>query len=642
MELLKKSFGIKIGLFTLLQIFVVVTLLAGAAVIENLAHDWYAKDGGEVKKDLLEETGSRAAWMIYNRLYEEQPWDMKSEAEAGTELIYGERESAGFGYRVYLGKDCGDNETMIFGIKGKQGDTIAEFKENPPAEETRHTVRVDHGTFVIEVYIDTVIRTFPRQLQQQYEWLAGTYKYRSYALFGGIASGAAAIVVFILLLMTAGCRKREETGLWQKLPLDLLAAVGFWLVAIIAVYAADMMAMEPLGVQFAILLAGALLIAIIVTGFLVLLAAQAKRKEWWKSTVIYRICRLVYRLGKWIGAFCRSAVKQVPLVWKTAICLIVIWLLNLFFASNMYYDGWAGFFWFIEAAAVSAGVLYIALGLRRLKEGGKHLAEGDLNYKIDTKGLRLDLAEHAENLNSIGNGMAKAVEERIKSERFKAELITNVSHDIKTPLTSIINYVDFLSQEELGNEKAKEYLQVLERQSNRLKKLTEDLVDASKAATGNIKMELAPCRIGILMSQTMGEYEEKARASELNFIMKLPKEEEELEILADGRRLWRVFDNLLNNICKYSQPGSRVYLELEKRGEKAVITYKNISRYELDITEEELMERFVRGDSSRHTEGSGLGLSIAQNLVELQNGTFRIKIDGDLFKVVMEFPLISI
>ena len=215
-----------------------------------------------------------------------------------------------------------------------------------------------------------------------------------------------------------------------------------------------------------------------------------------------------------------------------------------------------------------------------------------------------------------------------------------MSHDIKTPLTSIINYVDLLSKEEFENEKVNQYVEVLNRQSKRLKKLTEDILDASKASTGNIKMELSPCKIGLLLSQTMGEYMERAETNNLEFVLKVP--DEELEILADGRRLWRVFDNLLNNLCKYSQPGTRAYLTLEQNDGKAVITYRNISKYELDITEEELMERFVRGDRSRNTEGSGLGLSIARNLVELQGGHFDISIDGDLFKVVIMFPVLNL
>ena len=186
----------------------------------------------------------------------------------------------------------------------------------------------------------------------------------------------------------------------------------------------------------------------------------------------------------------------------------------------------------------------------------------------------------------------------------------------------------------------KEYIEVLDRQSVRLKKLTVDIVDASKASTGNVKTDLAPCKVGLLISQTIAEYKEKTEAHDLNIIMKLP--EEELEILADGRRLWRVFDNLLNNICKYSQPGTRVYITLEESEGKAVVTYRNVSKYELDITADELMERFVRGDRSRNTEGSGLGLSIARNLVELQDGSFDITIDGDLFKVIIKFSLINL
>ena len=334
-----------------------------------------------------------------------------------------------------------------------------------------------------------------------------------------------------------------------------------------------------------------------------------------------------------------SFMKTVPLVWRTALGAAVFLLLNLMLVPMMYNNGVLVLLWGGLLIAACVFVVYIALGLKKLQEGGKHLADGDLSYQIDKSGLRWDLASHADDLNSIGKGMSKAVEERLKSERFKSELITNVSHDIKTPLTSIINYVDFLKKEELDNEQAKEYIKVLDRQSGRLKKLIEDLVDASKAATGNVKLNLSPCQVGVLMTQTTGECKEKAEASDLNIIMRLP--EQELEIMADGRRLWRVFDNLLNNICKYSQPGTRVYLSLEEKNGDAVITYRNTSRYELDISEEELMERFVRGDSSRHTEGSGLGLSIARNLVELQGGTFDIVIDGDLFKVVIRFKTID-
>ena len=234
--------------------------------------------------------------------------------------------------------------------------------------------------------------------------------------------------------------------------------------------------------------------------------------------------------------------------------------------------------------------------------------------------------------------MQNAVNEKMKSERMRTELITNVSHDIKTPLTSIINYVDLIKKEKPENEKIKEYIGVLDRQSVRLKKLIEDLVEASKASTGNLTVNLAECEAGVLLSQTVGEFDERLKNAGLTPVLNIP--EEPVKIMADGRHLWRVFENLTGNVCKYSMPGTRVYMELVKRDGKAVITFKNISKYELNISGEELMERFVRGDKSRNTEGSGLGLSIARSLTELQKGEMRIEVDGDLFKVTLTFDAV--
>ena len=231
--------------------------------------------------------------------------------------------------------------------------------------------------------------------------------------------------------------------------------------------------------------------------------------------------------------------------------------------------------------------------------------------------------------------MSLAVDERMKSERFKTELITNVSHDIKTPLTSIINYVDLLEKTDIQDEKAKEYLEVLERQSARLKKLIEDLIEASKASTGNLPVNNEDLEANVFVTQILGEFEEKLANAGLELIINKP--EKEIPVRADGRHLWRVVDNLMNNICKYAQPGSRVYINLEETEDKVLLTFRNMSKYPLNITSEELMERFVRGDSSRNTEGNGLGLSIAKSLMELMNGKLLLYVDGDLFKVVLEF-----
>ena len=234
-----------------------------------------------------------------------------------------------------------------------------------------------------------------------------------------------------------------------------------------------------------------------------------------------------------------------------------------------------------------------------------------------------------------GDTVAESTEERMKSERFKTELITNVSHDIKTPLTSIINYVDLLEKEELHTETAQEYLEVLERQSSRLKKLIEDLIEASKASTGNLPVHLERLEAGIFMTQTVGEFEEKTKAVGLDLVIEKP--ETPVYIMADSRHFWRVIDNLMNNICKYAQSGTRVYINLEVKEAQVSITFRNTSKYPLNISSDELMERFVRGDASRNTEGSGLGLSIANSLMDLMGGTFRLYVDGDLFKVVLGF-----
>ena len=223
----------------------------------------------------------------------------------------------------------------------------------------------------------------------------------------------------------------------------------------------------------------------------------------------------------------------------------------------------------------------------------------------------------------------------MKSERLKTELITNVSHDIKTPLTSIVNYVDLLKKEDLP-EQAAEYVTVLDRQSGRLKKLTEDLVEASKASTGNIPVALQPIVVNEIIHQAVGDYDQRLTAGKIEVIINTF--EGSLSAMADGRLLWRVLDNLLSNVCKYAMPGSRLYIDLTTQGSRVALSMKNISRDALNVSADELMERFVRGDESRTTEGSGLGLSIVRSLTEVQGGSFRLSIDGDLFKASVSFP----
>ena len=292
-----------------------------------------------------------------------------------------------------------------------------------------------------------------------------------------------------------------------------------------------------------------------------------------------------------------------------------------------------GFFFFLVMAALDAalvaGAAWLSLQLQQVRDMGAALAAGDLEAQLDTEKMYFDVKRHAEDLNAIGVGMNKAVEQRLKSERLKTELITNVSHDIKTPLTSIVSYVDLLKKEELSPT-AGEYVAVLDRQSRRLKKLTEDLVEASKASTGNIAVQLEPIVVNEIIHQAVGDYDEKLAAGRLEVIVNTY--EGNLMALADGRLLWRVLDNLLSNVCKYAMAGTRVYVDLIARDGHVVLSIKNISRDPLNISADELMERFVRGDASRHTEGSGLGLNIAKSFMDLMGGGFALSVDGDLFK----------
>lgn len=324
--------------------------------------------------------------------------------------------------------------------------------------------------------------------------------------------------------------------------------------------------------------------------------------------------------------------------WGFAV-LALLFVEFIVIVATDYETGTELFWWFLERAALVALLLYALLCTNSLRKGAKELASGNDEYKINTEKMRGVFREHAEDLNNIGTGISRAVNERMKSERFRTELITNVSHDIKTPLTSIINYVDLIGKEEPESEKMREYIDVLSRQSARLKKLIDDLIEASKASTGNLNVNLQRCELGVLLDQTAGEYGERLSKAGLELV--LTKPEEPVSIMADGRHMWRIFDNLMNNACKYAQPGTRIYLTLNRVGNRANVIFRNISRSMLNITGDELMERFVRGDSSRNTEGSGLGLNIAKSLAQLQGGELELTLDGDLFKVTLSFPTVD-
>lgn len=460
-------------------------------------------------------------------------------------------------------------------------------------------------------------------------------------------SALLSLALFVFLLCAAGHRRGVD-GIhlcwFDRLPLDLLTVADLLLIG------ALIGSVSSIYDWFGEIFNGSWLCIAIPTALYVLLgtalllplcmsfAARCKAGGWYKRTLIcwalglcVRFCRMLWR---GVCYLCGN----LPLYWKAGLlwfglCLVEFICLIGFSSES------AILLWFFTRLALTALIGFVLIGAKKLLAGGQRLAAGELQSKIDTKKLFWDFKRHAEDLNAIGDGMQKAVEQQMRSERLKTELITNVSHDIKTPLTSIVNYVDLLKKEPLEPPKAREYLEVLDRQSARLKKLTEDLVEASKASTGNLSCKLEPTDVNVLLGQVLGEYANRLQTAGLEPVMQLDASSP--QISADGRLLWRVFDNLLSNICKYAMSGTRVYLSSVQQNGRVCVTFKNISRVALNISPDELMERFVRGDSSRSTEGSGLGLSIANSLTTIQGGAFDLVVDGDLFKASVTFTALG-
>ena len=447
------------------------------------------------------------------------------------------------------------------------------------------------------------------------------------------------VLLFLFLLAAAGHRDSGEEiteSFVDRIPLDLFTLLiasgicaifafgfGFGLPGNIVGYALGMV----------LLLCAGLLFLLWCMSF----AVRVKKKSLWQNCLITRLWRFCGRVLRKGARLLGRGLRALPLLGRWVLILGAVLLAELLILAL--FNGEGAPLWFFHLLILCPALLFLLWNMRKLRLGAKEIAGGNLSYTVDTKYLFGALKDHAEDLNHIRGGMNAAVEERMKSEHFKSELITNVSHDIKTPLTSIINYVDLLEKEELDNERAKEYVAVLSRQSAKLKKLIDDLIEASKASTGVLAVHPERCELGVLLDQCVGEYAERFGRAGLEPVLRKPREP--VTILADGRHLWRSFDNLLGNIVKYAQPNTRVYLDLSREGDKALIIFRNISREPLNLSGEELMERFVRGDSSRNTDGSGLGLAIARSLTQLQGGEMDLSVDGDLFKVTLRFDCIE-
>ena len=528
----------------------------------------------------------------------------------------------------------------------------------------------------------------PENVQQDDTWLwelaefGHAHRYHAIWILGGSLLLFAALYVY--LCCAAGrAPKREEIrpGGLNRLPLDLYgAAVGF-AIPCAAVGCWELIRwhfihFDPQWLLLAAVCAIGFLACLMVVGFLFALAAQLKMKDfyWAKHSLI---CMTLVFTWKLMGHFLRLLRRALPRflagLWRLVkgLLLFVRKLLSVIggFLRKLLQRLWRGLqriaqllpltWQWLLTGFVMIAILLCTIGSRHagaeffgivicigiiaygahcfgiLLESTRRMSQGDLEVQVDDSLLLGSFQEYAQGLNALAGVAVESAKKQMQSERMKAELVTNVSHDIKTPLTSIINYVDLLQKAET-QQQAEEYLEVLSRQSLRLKKLIEDLMELSKASTGNLPVNLTCVNTTEAISQALGEFSEKLEQAGLTPVFLPP--EVPLNVIADGRLVWRVFSNLLSNAVKYAMPGTRLYIDIAKVNDEVLISLKNISKEPLNLSAEELMERFVRGDASRNTEGSGLGLNITKSLMELQKGRLQLMVDGDLFKATMVFP----
>ena len=501
-----------------------------------------------------------------------------------------------------------------------------------------------------------------------------TEKYGEYfapmAIWGGIGLLLAVLWLALVAGKSPRSEERKPQGL-NRIPLDIwlvLAILGGVALVMGALMLLDGMVhksvwgsydglggMETFWVEIGLvgLCGGGM--GLLVAMFCMALAAQLKMGDgyWVKHTAIGLSWRYGWKFVKMAALWCWNTAKKfgiwllaglrrlggavrrfgrlLPLTWQWVLASAAMWAL-MFFCCLWGTWNWEPWLIFVGILLTIPGVLYGAYAFGKLRDAAKKMSGGNLDEKIDCEYLPGCFGEFAGHLNALGDTCIEAAKKQMQSERMKSELITNVSHDIKTPLTSIINYVDLLQMTDDEQQRA-EYLEVLSRQSQRLKKLIEDLMEMSRASSGNVAVEITPTDIGEAVNQALGEFADTLESCGLKTICRMPAEP--VMALCDGKHLWRVLSNVLSNVVKYALPGTRVYVDVIREGHKVEISIRNISAQMLGISAGELMERFVRGDASRNTEGNGLGLNIAKSLMELQSGMLELVVDGDLFKVVL-------
>lgn len=457
-----------------------------------------------------------------------------------------------------------------------------------------------------------------------------------------VGLGSISLIVFLLFTILYKLIKGHvinKDGILFKIIKNIPLEIWFGIIFIGGIFTVSFLTSHYYGYSYTIeKLFGFLGTFIIITMLytqLYIFSSCDNKIDFFKNTIIYK----GYKIIKNSIASILLASKKISIIKQIILISILITGASLFVAFILLLFGF-GPISFVPPIFLSMGVFtwYIVKNLSylaQIMDGAQKIKNGDLHYKIDIEGYN-SFTDLAENINNISEGLEKSIDKQLRSERLRSELITNVSHDLKTPLTSIINYIELIKKEDnIQPQVLNDYVNVLDSKSKRLKSLIEDLFEASKASSGNIELNMQNIEVRQLLNQSIGELEEKLNG--LNLELKVNAPNEKIYIYADGRRMFRVFENLLSNIAKYSLPNTRVYIDIVEENENIKLTMKNISAYELNFDASEITERFKRGDESRNTEGSGLGLAIAKDLVKLQNGKFDIDIDGDLFKATIQF-----
>ena len=628
------------------------------AFVEAEGQHWYGSDILSDRIDTQLQQEDFAAYLTYTGDASEAPAFPEIVIENGAvypaECAYGLRdflnkyhsEHSNLRVRVLLDENVIFSNDAAWDDVIEYGGTHVGKIGNQTYGDLGHTITLEYG-FLQDMPVEDDYQTF------YHAWMEDVVRWEKWMIaaagFGVLAFG----MVLCVLWQTGMCYDTGAVRLnvIDKLPAEIVLFVKGTLT--VFVFAGVFAGLEWYLVETALLMFGYLqgnlrvwlipmcIIALTVVGIYLCLSIlrgmvrRIRAGKWWQNTIVFRVLSPVGRGLRWMWNMGCTVFGNLPLAakWLAGCAIFGLWTLIVIFENGLVV------LWFFTALTAGLFLCIYMLEFDAIRRAAKKIAAGDINAHTDTSRLHGAPKQIGDSLNHIGDAISVAVEDRMKSERFRTELITNVSHDLKTPLTSIINYTDLLSKEEIGNETAKEYVDVLSRQAVRLKKLTEDLLEASKASTGAISVSMQPTDAAELLTQAVGEYEERFAARSLHAVLDI--RHNPLWISADGKHLWRVFDNLLGNICKYSMSGTRVYLTAEAIGKTVVMTFRNITENPISVTAEELTERFVRGDASRHTEGSGLGLAIADSLCKLQGGTLSLTVDGDLFKAVVTFAAVS-